>query len=134
MAGYSGTPLIKKLGIKEDSSVVFLQEPKNFRKELGKLPKSIVPKTSITKEHNYIHLFTKSRSELEKYFPKLKKALNKTGSLWVSWPKKTSKIPCDFSENDLREIGLAAGLVDVKVAAIDQTWSGLKFVWRLKDR
>lgn len=134
MAGYSQTPLLKKLGIKENTLVVFLQEPKNFRNELGKLPHGVAPKSSLGARCDYIHLFTSSRAELEGMFPKLKKSLAKNGTLWVSWPKKASKVPCDFNENDLREIGLAAGLVDVKVAAIDDTWSGLKFVFRLKDR
>lgn len=134
MAGYSKTPLIKKLGIKENAVTVFINEPKEFRKELGALPKGVIPKTSLRKQCEYIHFFTSSRAELEKMFPRLKKSLHTSGTLWVSWPKKTSKIPCDFNENDLREIGLKAGLVDVKVAAIDDTWSGLKFVFRLKDR
>ncbi len=134
MAGYSKTPLSKKLGLKENSSVVFLREPESFRKDLGALPKGVAPKTRVGKDHDYIHLFTKSRSELETLFPRMKKSLRKTGTLWISWPKKSSHMACDFNENDLREIGLAAGLVDVKVAAIDETWSGLKFVFRLKDR
>lgn len=134
MAGYSKTPLVKKLGIKEYAQVVFINEPKEFRKELGALPKGVSPKTSLGKQCEYIHFFTLSRAELEKMFPRLKKSLHASGILWVSWPKKASKIPCDFNENDLREIGLRNGLVDVKVAAINETWSGLKFVFRLKDR
>lgn len=134
MAGYSTTPLIKKLGIKEYGVIVFIHEPKDFRKELGVLPQGVAPKTSLQKQCDYIHFFTSSLAELEEVFPRLKKSLNTSGALWVSWPKKASKIPCDFNENDLREIGLANGLVDVKVAAINETWSGLKFVFRLKDR
>lgn len=134
VAGYSTTPLMKKLGIKEGAKIIFIHEPKDFRKNLGALPKSVSPQTKLIASCDYIHFFTTSRAELLAYFPKLKKSLAKTGTLWVSWPKKASRVPCDFNENDLREIGLQHGLVDVKVAAIDETWSGLKFVFRLKDR
>ncbi len=83
---------------------------------------------------DYIHLFTKSKDELQTQFPILKAALAQNGLLWISWPKKASKVTTDLNENIVREIGLQNGLVDIKVCAVDEIWSGLKFVYRLKDR
>ncbi len=133
MAGYSGTPLVKKLGIKEAMNVAVIGAPPGFWDELVELPEvRLVGK--LTKDMDFILFFTTSDRALRMEFPKLKKSLSPSGMLWIAWPKKTSKIPSDLGENRLREIGLKAGLVDVKVCAIDDDWSGLKFVYRVQDR
>ena len=144
MVGYSGTPLIKKLGIKPDSKIIFINEPASFYKVLGELPTGLKTIKAPDEEFDYIHYFIPLRSsfagqasekeELGEFFKVVKKILKKDGALWISWPKKSSKLKTDLDENKIREIGLSSGLVDVKVAAIDETWSGLKFVYRLKDR
>lgn len=140
MAGYSSTPLIKKLGIKPDSKMLFINEPASIYKEIGTLPQN--DSDVASHEFDYIHFFTKDKKDLELFFTQIKKILKKSGILWVSWPKKSSlrlrsgqaKLKSDVNENVVRKIGLAAGLVDVKVTAIDTTWSGLKFVFRVKNR
>src|SRR5688500_6066691 len=123
MAGYSKTPLIKKLGIKPDAKILFVNEPASFYRELGSLPESV--KTNGQSIFDYIHFFTKERRDLEEFFKYVKKVLEKDGMLWISWPKKNSKVETNLDENIIRELGLKAGLVDVKVAAIDNVWSGL---------
>ncbi len=130
--GYSGTPLVRKLGIKPNSSIAFVAAPRNLRELLGPLPKSAV----VAKDGSldFAILFVKSRAELAKDFAGLRDRLEPAGMLWVAWPKRTSGVPTDLVEGIVREFGLEAGLVDVKVCAIDDTWSGLKFVRRLKDR
>lgn len=134
MTRYSATPLIKKLGIKPGSKIIFINEPASFYKELGELPEEIKSIKSPAEEFDYIHYFTREKEELEEFFKVVKQILKKDGSLWISWPKKASGLSTDLNEIIIREIGLAAGLVDVKVVAIDDIWSGLKFVYRLKDR
>lgn len=135
-AGYSGTPLIKKLGLKPGQRACFMNAPEDFPKTLGALPHGIelIQRLSKTRSLDFIHFFTKERNKLEKSFPQLKAALNWDGILWISWPKGSSKVATDINENIVREIGLDVGLVDVKVAAVDEVWSGLKFVHRVKDR
>ena len=133
-AGYSGTPLIKKLGIKPGMRAVVLDPPPGYVATLGDLPDGVPLEDSLNGRFDFIHLFAHSRQTLEARFPDLRAALDPAGMLWVSWPKKASKMPTDLNENIVRDIGLAGGLVDVKVAAIDATWSGLKFVYRLADR
>jgi hypothetical protein len=129
MAGYSGTPLIKKLGIKDGFSVALLGAPSDVIKELG-IPGSVKGKPPL----DYAHLFVKTQAELKEAFPLWAAKLAPSGMLWISWPKKTSGVASDLNENIVREIGLAAGLVDIKVCALNDVWSGLKFVVRLKDR
>lgn len=133
-AGYSGTPLIKKLGIKEGSSVIIINAPENYDETLGELPIGAVLKNKLTGTFDFIQFFTEYISELNSNFNNLKNHLKPGGALWISWPKKASKIDTDLDENKIRKIGLAQGLVDIKVCAVDETWSGLKFVFRLKDR
>jgi hypothetical protein len=133
MAGYSGTPLVKKLGIKDDSSVALVNEPDGLRKELV-LPPTVSVNGKSRQPVDFVLLFVKSQQALEKDFPRYAAKLNPAGMLWVSWPKKASGVQTDLNENIVRDIGLAKGLVDVKVCAIDEVWSGLKFVFRLKDR
>ena len=132
MAGYSGTPLVAKLGIKPGSRVSFRHEPRGFRELLVGLPADLA--SPSRGELDFAVLFVTRFSSLRCDFAALMKRLAPAGVLWVSWPKKSSGVATDIDENLIREHGLAAGLVDVKVCAIDATWSGLKFVRRLKDR
>jgi len=134
MAGYSGTPLLTKLGLKEGITIVALHSPVAYEDLLGGIPEHSTVTTSLRGKVDFIHLFTRSQSELRKSFPRLKKCLAEHGILWISWPKGSSKVATDLNENVVRAIGLATGLVDVKVCAVDQIWSGLKFVYRVKDR
>ena len=133
MVGYSGTPLVKKLGIKPGFNIVFVNAPSDYAKELD-LPAGVSPNSRSGKPLDFAQLFVRSEKELTKKFSHYAKRLNPSGMLWVSWPKKSSGVSTDLSENIVRDIGLAAGLVDVKICAVNQVWSGLKFVFRLKDR
>jgi hypothetical protein len=132
MAGYSGTPLPQKLGIKEQFRVALLDLPADVRDEL----KDALAGCHVVKNGplDFAMTFVKSSNELRKRFPRLAKQLAPAGMLWVSWPKKTSGVATDLTENEVRNIGLEAGLVDVKVCAVNEVWSGLKFVIRMKDR
>lgn len=130
----STRPLINKLGIKSGQKILILQSPENYLSELGELPDNITLNKKLTSNLDFIHFFTKDSTELRLYFPQFKKSLNQNGMLWISWPKLKSKIKTDLNENIVRDIGLEAGLVDVKVCAINDIWSGLKFVFRIKDR
>lgn len=134
MAGYSGTPLVKKLGIKPGALLYVIEPPVEYFKWLGALPDGVSVKSKLAGELDFIHLFVKDRKTFQQFFLKSKKFLKKDGMLWVSWPKKSSKVPTDLDENNIRDFGLKEGLVDVKVCAVDDTWSGLKFVIRVKDR
>jgi hypothetical protein len=130
-AGYSGTPLRKKLGFKPGHRVDFHHMPAELRAELKS---ALAVCTDGEGELDLAIAFVKSHSELRKLFPVYTKRLQPAGILWISWPKKTSGIPSDLDENIIRKIGLEKGLVDVKVCAVSDIWSGLKFVRRLKDR
>jgi Protein of unknown function (DUF3052) len=134
MAGYSGTPLPKKLGIKERFRVSFLGLPSEIKAEL----KDALKTSEIAKDGDgsldFAMIFVKSAADLKKDFPQFSKRLAPAGMLWVSWPKKSSRVVTDLTEDEVRRIGLAAGLVDVKVCAVSEIWSGLKFVIRVKDR
>ncbi|HEX6893162.1 MAG TPA: DUF3052 domain-containing protein [Chryseolinea sp.] len=134
MAGYSGTPLVKKLGVKENSTMYVYDAPKNYFDWLSPLPKGADVKSRATGEMDFIHVFATRLEVFKKQFLEGKKHLKKNGMLWISWPKKASKIDTDLDENIIRDFGLANGLVDVKVCAVDEVWSGLKFVVRTKDR
>ena len=134
MAGYSGTPLIKKLGIKEGFRVAFVNAPKDFDKDLGTLPVSVRKLRRPVRPMDFVLLFTKSAAALERDFARIAELLSPNGMLWVAWPKKVSGVVTDLSDNNVRQIGLSAGLVDVKVCAVNDVWSGLKFVYRLQDR
>ena len=134
MAGYSATPLVKKLGIKPGLDVAFVNAPENFVKQLD-LPSDInVRSLAKARDLDFILVFVQSQNILTTAFAQYSLKIKPNGMLWVSWPKKTSGVQTDLMENIVRDIGLAAGLVDVKVCAIDDVWSGLKFVYRLKDR
>ena len=133
-AGYSKRSLVEKLGIKPQSNIAILNAPAGFAETLGALPDGVALKSGLSKELQFIHAFYLDRRQLELQFPALKKALAESGALWISWPKKAAKIPTDLTENIVRETGLRHGLVDIKVCAVDAVWSGLKFVYRVKDR
>lgn len=133
MAGYSGTPLAGKLGIKAGQKAVFLQAPPEFLALLGDLPVDFKAGTKLVGAPDYIHFFTKQKAELERRFPDLVKRLAPGGIIWISWPKKSSRVPTDVTEDVLREIALPLGVVDVKVCAVDEIWSGLKFMRRTKS-
>jgi hypothetical protein len=135
MAGYSGTPLAKKLGFKEGFRAGLVNAPKGFQKELAPLPNDVqILPEPLSKPLDLILLFADSQRALKTQFPKLARKLVSNGMLWIAWPKKASGVATDLAENDVRQIGLAAGLVDVKICAVNDIWSGLKFVYRLKDR
>ena len=134
MAGYSGKPLVQKLGIKDGWAIAILNAPKGYDRILGKLPPQVSRKASAVGPLDFIQFFTKEKQELERRFAELARALAPAGMLWISWPKKASGVATDLTEDVIRAIGLAHGLVDVKVAAVDEVWSGLKFVRRVKDR
>ena len=134
MAGYSGTPLVKKLGIKEGSRVALVNAPENFEAELGELPDNVKFMKSKTRSLDLILFFVLSERVLARDFAKLAARLTSNGMIWIAWPKKSSGVTTDLTFEPVQRIGLDAGLVDVKICAIDDTWSGLKFVYRLKDR
>lgn len=132
--GYSHKSLVEKLGIKPGFTLAIFDPPAEYLNLLDDLPEEIGFAQSTDDPIDFIHFFTTDQLQLEKEFPKLKSILKPTGLLWISWPKGTSKITTDLNENSIRQIGLDNALVDVKVIAIDDNWSGLKFVYRLKDR
>lgn len=134
MPGYSGTPLPKKLGIKEGFRVYFVNDPPEVRRELRAALATCAMARDLKTQLDFAMLFTRSQTELKQQFPKVANALAPAGMFWIGWPKKASGVPTDLDENVVREIGLAVGLVDVKVCAVTGTWSGLKFVRRVKDR
>lgn len=133
-AGYSGTPLVKKLGLKAGMRVCFLGEPKELLGLLGPLPDDVKLLSRPGRDMDYLHLFTRSARELERRLPGLIERLAPAGMIWVSWPKKASKVPTDVTEDVVRGCALANGIVDVKVCAVDEVWSGLKLVRRREDR
>ena len=133
-AGYSGTPLPRKLGIKEDSRVAVLSAPDDFDATLGSLPDGVVVRRRLRGPLDVVVFFTTSRAQLERRIEALRAALDPAGRLWVAWPKRASGVATDVTEDVVREIGLAHRLVDNKVAAVDATWSGLQLVIRVADR
>ena len=133
-AGYSTRTLPAKLGLKSGDRAAILHAPKGYLATLGELPPQVEILSGRASRLDFIQLFVRSRSDLERAFAKAAARLKPAGMLWISWPKKSSPLAGDLNENIVREVGLSVGLVDVKVAAIDHDWSGLKFVYRLKDR
>lgn len=133
MAGYSGTPLAKKLGIKEGFNLRFVNPPAELYKDLD-LPVNVTVNSRAAKPIDLALLFVTTKRELERTFSTYSVKLRPAGMLWICWPKKTSGVASDLGDNVVRELGLAKGMVDVKVCAINEIWSGLKFVFRLKDR
>ncbi len=134
MAGYSKRTLVDKLCIKPGDRVLIIDAPPEYPETLGALPPGAVRLPKAEPPVDFIHLFASTQGELRQKLPGLRAALKPSGMLWVSWPKKAAKMPTDLTENLVREIAIANRLVDVKVAAVDETWSGLKLVIRLVDR
>ena len=133
MTAYSGTPLVKKLGVKENFNVAFVNAPDGYKKTLA-LPSALIVSSRSKKPLDFVQLFVRTRHELEQKFPQYSARLNPSAMFWISWPKKSSGVATDLTEDVIRAIGLANGMVDVKVCAVDDIWSGLKFVFRLRDR
>ncbi|MBI3942422.1 MAG: DUF3052 family protein [Chloroflexi bacterium] len=133
-AGYSPKPLAEKLGLKAGIRAAVLHPPPHYAELIGERYTQVEWVPEDEEKLDFIHLFVTYRAELEDAFPQATGRLVKEGTLWVSWPKQSSAYHRDLNETLVREIGLAQGLVDVKIAAIDRDWSGLKFVYRLKDR
>ena len=134
MAGYSGTPLPQKLGIKSGTNAVIVNGPENYRKLLGKLPDGVRLTNHLSANADFVHFFTTRRDELQEQLKLLRAKLSDTGTLWVSWPKKSSGVPTDVTEDVIRDVALPLGLVDTKVCAVDATWSGLKLMIRRENR
>lgn len=134
MAVTSPKPLAEKLGLHPGDRLALLNPPQEYLQALGDWWTQVELHTDLEGPLDFIHFFSRQQAELASAFPRLKQALAYDGLLWISWPKKSSGLATDLNENRIREMGLAHGLVDVKVAAIDERWSGLKFVYRLKDR
>jgi hypothetical protein len=134
MAGYSATPLVQKIGIKPGHRLLLRNEPPGFLSDLGRLPDGVAPRKRLAGKANVVVFFTDKVASLEKDFAALAGAIKPDGMLWIAWPKKASGRVTDLTEDVVRRVALERGLVDVKVCAIDDTWSGLKLVVRLKDR
>jgi hypothetical protein len=133
-AGYSSTPLPRKLGLKEGMSVGLLDPPEQLPELLGPIWAALSISSRLERQQDLVLVFVTSAAELARRTPALKVAIAPDGMIWVAWPKKASKIPTDITEDVIREIVLPTGLVDVKVCAIDETWSGLKLVIRKELR
>jgi hypothetical protein len=134
MAGYSGTPLAHKLGLKPGLTVITISAPANYRRLLGTVPEGVTFSDRLNPDSSFVHLFIKKRSELEKRLRVSRKKIANTGVVWVSWPKKSSGVPTDVTEDVVRAVALPLGFVDVKVCAVDETWSGLKLMVRRENR
>jgi len=136
MAGYSGTPLPQKLGLKPGARFGVVKPPADFESTLGELPPGVAARAVAAGKTTFdvIVCFAPTMAEVVRRIPELKRRLDPAGGLWMAWPKRASGMPTDVSENDVRARGLAAGLVDNKVCAIDHVWSGLRFVYRVADR
>ena len=133
-SGYSGTPLPRKLGIKEGAAVAFVNAPGDFAETLGESPDGVTVRERVRGPLDVIVFFTVRRADLERRIERLKAALDPAGRLWIAWPKRASKVETDMTEDVVRDIALPLGLVDNKVAAIDETWSGLQLVIRRELR
>ena len=133
-AGYSGTPLPRKLGIREGSRLLLVDAPADFAATLGDLPPGVDLVEAGAGAVDVAILFALGAATVRARFADLAASLEPAGGLWIAWPKRSSGVATELDENVVREIGLADGLVDNKVCAIDATWSGLRFVWRLRDR
>jgi hypothetical protein len=134
MAGYSGTPLPKKLGLKEGGSIVLIGAPQNFTRRLAPMPTGAKVTKRAGPRMGSVLFFASSRAQLAPSIAEPAAKLDPSGMLWIAWPKKTSGVATDLTEDAVRKVGLGARLVDNKVCAIDEVWSGLRFQYRLKDR
>jgi len=134
MAGYSGTPLAKKLGIKDGMRLAALNAPKGYVSWLEGLPPTAKVVSEVAKGAAAVHLFATERLKLERGLARLRTTIDQDGFVWVSWPKKSSGVATDITEDVIREVALPLGFVDVKVCAVNETWSGLKLVIRKSER
>jgi len=134
MAGYSGTPLTKKLGIKSGSKIFLSQAPANFLELLAPLPEAVEVTSRITTETDVVHLFETRKARLARSLASALPRIKQNAAIWVSWPKRASKVPTDITEDTIREVALPLGLVDIKVCAVDDMWSALKLVVRRENR
>jgi hypothetical protein len=134
MAGYSHTPLLQKLGIKPGLTVVTINAPTNYRRLLGTIPQGVIFSDCLKPDSGFVHVFMRRRSELANRLPVLREKIADTGTVWVSWPKRSSGVSTDVTEEVVRAVALPLGFVDVKVCAIDETWSGLKLMIRRTNR
>lgn len=134
MAGYSGTPLAKKLGIKPGSRILPLHAPANYASLIAPLPENATLVSRVTARTDIVHLFSTKRKELSAILETLREKLTEQGAIWVSWPKKSAKVHTDITEDTIREVALPLGFVDIKVCAVDDVWSGLKLVVRRENR
>jgi hypothetical protein len=134
MAGYSKTPLAQKLGIKAGMKVVALDAPAGYRKWLAPVPEGVSFNDKARAGSDFVHLFVTKPRMLETELKRLRKLLANAGVLWVSWPKKSSGVATDITEDVIRDVCLPLGFVDVKVCAVDETWSGLKLMIRRENR
>ncbi|OOQ61666.1 DUF3052 family protein [Mucilaginibacter pedocola] len=133
-AGYSGTPLAKKLGIKPGFKVLLINQPEHYFGLFADMPADVVLVDESEQQVDIIHYFTKSYDSLAAALPVFRQQIKQDGIIWISWPKKASKIVTDVTEDKIRNLALQTGLVDVKVCAVDEVWSGLKLVIWVKDR
>ena len=134
MAGYSGTPLPQKLGITPGARLAIVRAPEGFEGALDPLPDGVRLRTQARGAQDIVLFFATRRAELERRFDSLARTIAPAGGLWIAWPKRTACVATDLREGIVRDLGLAHGLVDNKVCAVDETWSGLRFVFRLTDR
>ncbi len=134
MAGYSATPLAKKLGIKGGSRIFLAGAPGDYRKLVAPLPDGVVTAARMSGDVDLVHVFATQKTQLRKTLHACLAKLKQNGMIWVSWPKKSSKVPTDITEDTIREIALPLGLVDIKVCAVNEIWSGLKLVIRKENR
>lgn len=133
-SGYSGTPLAKKLGVGDGSCVVVKNAPENYLHLLEPVPAGVVFEKTVSRSTDIVHVFCDRKSNLQVELEYLRKAIKSSGVVWVSWPKKASKMPTDISEDTIRELALPLGFVDIKVCAVNEVWSGLKLVIRKELR
>jgi hypothetical protein len=134
LAGYSRTPLAKKLGIKPGMILRVVNAPGNYAALVAPLPERVVISPNSEQELDMVHVFTRSRSELLELLKAFQRKIKQDGIIWVSWPKKSSGVPSEVTEDTIRDVALPLGLVDIKVCAVDETWSGLKLVIRVENR
>lgn len=134
MVGYSGTPLAKKLGIKAGAKLMLINAPDHYLELFTDMPPDVYFTDNVSIENDVIHFFSKSADEYRVKLPELMKQIKPEGMIWISWPKKASKVMTDITEDLIRNFALQIGLVDIKVCAVDEVWSGLKLVIPVKDR
>jgi hypothetical protein len=134
LAGYSGKSLVQKVGIKQGARLAVIDAPAGFDSTLGPLPEGVTKTTTLRGSHDVVLVFAKSKKALQMRFDEVAKIVAPAGSFWVCWPKKTSSVVSDLDESVVRAVGLERGWVDIKVCAVDDIWSGLKFVTRLSHR